>query len=100
MFHFDDPFEKVFWWRVISAWPALNKVTKSSCFLECREFMNILLHVLLQILTSKVTDNMFQESIVQKVPIKIQFGPDVHKSYWLRNVCQLFLNKASMLSAS
>ena len=73
MIHFDDHLlETVFWWPIISARPALDEVTKSSCFLECGELINIGLHLLFQGFTSALIDNMFQESIVEKVPVEVQ----------------------------
>ena len=99
MFHFDNYLlEKIFWWSIISTWPALNEVTKSTCLFECGQFINIVLHLLFQVFTSEVTDNMFQESIVQKVPVEVQNNPDVHKSCRVWNVSQILLDEALMLS--
>ena len=77
--HLNHLLETVLWWSVISAWAALDEVTESSCLFECGQFINIVLHLLFQSITSNVTDDMFQESVVQKVPVEIQNSPDVHK---------------------
>ena len=42
---------------------------------------------------------MFQESIVEKVPVEVENGPDALKSYWWWNVCQLFFDEGSVLWA-
>ena len=61
--------------------------------------MNIVLHLLFQAFTSTLIDNMFQESIVQKVPVEVQNGPDLCKCFWWWNVCELFFNETLVLSA-
>ena len=61
--------------------------------------MNIVLHLLFQAFTSALIDDMFQESIVEKVPVEVENGPDALKSYWWWNVCQLFFDEASVLRA-
>ena len=61
--------------------------------------MNIVLHLLFQVFTSTFIDNMFQKSIVQKVPVEVQNRPDILKGYWWWKVGQLFFNEASVLSA-
>ena len=77
-----------------------DEVTKSSNLFECGQFVNIVLHLPFQVFTSAFIDDMFQESIVQKVPVEVQNGPDVLKGYWWWNVRQLFFNEASVLRAS
>ena len=97
MIHFDNHLlETVFWWSIISAWPALDEVTKSSLSFECGQFINIGLHLPFQVFTSTFIDDMFQESIVQKVPIEVQNGPDFIHGYWFSNVDQLVFDEASM----
>ena len=95
MLHFDNHLlEIVFWWSIVSAPPAVDEVTQLSSLFKYGKFINIVLHQLFQAFTSKVTDNMLQESIIQKVPVEIQFGPDVHNGYWWWNVGQILSNKA------
>ena len=60
--------------------------------------MNIVLHLLFQLPTSTLIDNMFQESIVQEVPVLVQNGPDVLKGYWWRNAGQILFDEALVLS--
>ena len=62
--------------------------------------MNIVLHLLFQFFTSTLIDNMFQESIVEKVPVEVQNGPDVLKGYWWWNVGQILFDEALVLSTS
>ena len=76
---------------------SFDEVRKLIRLFECGKFINILLHLLFQLETSIRIDNMFQESIVQKVQVEVQNRPDLHKSYWWWNVHQLFFNEASML---
>ena len=77
--HFDDYFlEILFQWCVSFAF-ALNKVAETSCLLECREFLNILQHLPFQNVTSKVGYNVFQETVVQKIPVGVQMEPDAFK---------------------
>ena len=94
MFHSDNHLlELVFLWSIISAWPALDEVTKPSCLFECGQSNNIVLYLLFQVFTSKVTDDMFHESIVQEVPAEVENAPDVHNGCRLWNVGQLFSTK-------
>ena len=87
MLHLDNHLlETVLWWSIISARPALNEITKLSCLFEYGQFKNIPLHLLFQAFASEISDNMFQESIVQKVPVEVQNAPDVLKGYWWWNV--------------
>ena len=43
---------------------------------------------------------MFQESIVQEVPVEVQNGPDVLEGYWWWNFGQILFDEALVLSTS
>ena len=58
--------------------------------------MNVLLHLSVQVNRCAIIDNMFQETIVEKVPVHVQSGPDLLKGYWWWNVGQILLDESLM----
>lgn len=57
-------------------------------------------HLVLEVFTSKLVDDMFQKVKVQKIPVFAKLCPEITESCILMNVHEMIINKLLMLMFS
>ena len=78
-------------------WPAVDEVTEPSGLSKGLEIIFVGFHLVLEVFTAKLVDDMFQKVKVQKIPVFAKLCPEITESCVLMDVREMIINELLML---